>query len=311
MALHRLNQVVIGVPDVEKTAEFYRDFNLAETAPGLFATADGGEQLRLVQTPIRRLVELNIGADDEDDISRVASQLGKLDVAFQHNGAAISACDRGSGVNVRVTVAPRIKQEPVPAPLYNGPGRHDRVGDRSPFLPAGDALVRARPRKLGHVVIGTTEPEESNRFFLEGIGFKISDEVKGHAYFMRCSEDHHNLLVQRAPVQFLHHTSWQVEDVDEIGLGAQALLSKDPSRHVWGFGRHYIGSNFFWYFRDPAGNFAEYYSDLDCIVDDQLWKPQVWEGMRALYSWGPPPPASFLRPDDLTELMAGMHPARA
>jgi hypothetical protein len=127
---------------------------------------------------------------------------------------------------------------------------------------------------------------------------------------MRCSNDHHNFLVQKSPVQFLHHTSWEVEDVDAIGLGAQALLSKDPSRHVWGFGRHHIGSNFFWYFRDPAGNFSEYYSDLDVIIEDQLWKPGVWEGMRSLYSWGPPPPPSFIRPDDLAELMAGSHPTR-
>ena len=40
-------------------------------------------------------------------------------------------------------------------------------------------------------------------------------------------------------------------------------------------------------------------------------KPQVWEGMQSLYSWGPPPPPSFIRPDDLAELMAGLHPARA
>lgn len=310
MALHRLNQVVIGVPDVAKTAEFYRDFNLTETSPGRFETADGGEQLRLVETPVRRLVELRIGADDPDDVSRVAGQLAKLDVTHEHGETAVSAIDSGSGVKVTVEVARRLNQAPAPVPVYNGPGRIDRQG-RAPRLPKGDEMVRARPRKLGHVVVGSTEPEASNKFFLEGIGFKISDEVKGHAYFMRCSEDHHNLLVQRAPVQFLHHTSWQVEDVDEIGLGAQSLLTKDPSRHVWGFGRHHIGSNFFWYFRDPAGNFAEYYSDLDCIIDDQLWKPQVWEGMRALYSWGPPPPASFLRPDDLAELMAGMHPARA
>ena len=309
MALHRLNGVVIGVPDVEKTAEFYRDFNLTETAPGLFATADGGEQLQLTQTPVRRLLELKVGADSEDDISRVAAQLAGLDVKAVTTPTSVVAIDEGSGVRVSVTVAPRIKQAPVPAPVYNGPGRLDREG-RSPRLPPDDKPVRARPRKLGHVVIGSTEPEASNRFFLDGIGFKMSDEVKGHAYFMRCSEDHHNLLVQRAPVRFLHHTSWQVEDVDEIGLGAHALLSKDPSRHVWGLGRHYVGSNFFWYFRDPAGNFAEYYSDLDCIVDDQLWKPQVWEGMHALFSWGAPPPASFLRPDDLAELMAGNHPSR-
>jgi hypothetical protein len=76
---------------------------------------------------------------------------------------------------------------------------------------------------------------------------------------------------------------------------------------VWGLGRHHVGSNFFWYLRDPAGNFSEYYSDLDCIVDEQLWKPGVWEGSRGLYSWGPPPPPSFVHPEDLADLMTGSH----
>lgn len=69
-------------------------------------------------------------------------------------------------------------------------------------------------------------------------------------------------------MNFLHHTSWQVEDIDEIGRGATAMLENDPDRHVWGLGRHHVGSNFFWYLKDPAGNFSEYYSDIDCIVDD-------------------------------------------
>ncbi len=306
MSLHRMNSVTIGVPNVEATAEFYRDFNLTETARGVFASADGGDQLKLVHAPVRRIVELNVGAEDADDVARVASQMAKLDVAFERSETAITACDPGSGVRVTVEVAPKIVQAAAAPAVYNGPGRIDREG-RSPRLPIDDTPKRARPRKLGHIVFGSTEIEATNKFFIDGVGFKVSDEVKGAAYFLRCSQDHHNLLIQKAPVQFLHHTSWQVEDVDEIGLGAQALLSKDPARHVWGLGRHHVGSNFFWYFRDPAGNFSEYYSDLDCIVDDQLWKPQVWEGMHALYSWGPPPPASFLRPDDLAELMAGLH----
>jgi hypothetical protein len=74
-----------------------------------------------------------------------------------------------------------------------------------------------------------------------------------------------------------------------------------------GLGRHHVGSNSSGT-SDPAGNFAEYYADMDCILDDQLWKPQVWEGMHALYAWGPPPPPSFIRPDDLAELMAASHP---
>jgi hypothetical protein len=49
---------------------------------------------------------------------------------------------------------------------------------------------------------------------------------------------------------------------------------------------------------------------LDCIVDDQLWTPRVWEGMKSLVSWGPPVPPSFLAPDDLGALMAGAHTGR-
>ena len=304
MTLHRMNSITLGVPDPVKTATFYRAFNLTETSPGVFATADGGDQLRLVHAPTRRLVEVNIGAEHVDDIDRVAAQLAGIDATATRDDTGVTSTDPASGVRVRVEIAPPLTQEAAPAPVYNGPGRTERTG-RAPGLPKGEKADRARPRKLGHVVIGSTHPEASEKFFIEGIGFKISDQVNGLASFLRCTTDHHNLLIQRAPVQFLHHTSWQVQDVDEIGLGAQALLSEDPSRHVWGLGRHYVGSNFFWYFRDPAGNFAEYYTDMDVIIDDQLWKPQVWEGMHALYAWGPPPPPSFIRPDDLAELMAG------
>ena len=41
-----------------------------------------------------------------------------------------------------------------------------------------------------------------------------------------------------------------------------------PSGTSGASGRHHAGSNFFWYLKDPAGNFSEYYSDMDCIVDD-------------------------------------------
>jgi hypothetical protein len=57
----------------------------------------------------------------------------------------------------------------------------------------------------------------------------------------------------------------------------------------------------------PAGNFSEYFSDMDCNLEDQLWSPEVFQGREGLYSWGPPPPPSFLHPDDLAELMTGSH----
>lgn len=310
MAVHRMNSITLGVADVEKAAEFYRDFGLTEVQPKVFATEDGGEQMKLVQTPLRRLVELNVGAETPDDVDRVASQIASMDIDVRRTEEGLAAVDPGTGVRVLVEVAPPLEQPTVPATPYNGPGRDDRMG-RSPTLTTDAKPRQARPKKLGHVVIGTTQMEASKKFFEEAVGFKVSDEIKGHAFFMRCSTDHHNLLLQDAPLQFLHHTSWQVEDVDAIGQGAKALLDKDPARHAWGFGRHHIGSNFFWYFRDPAGNFCEYYSDMDVIPDDQIWKPEVWEGMTGFYAWGPPPPPSFIRPDDLAELMAGLHSSKA
>jgi len=306
MALHRLTQITIGVPELAPNAAYYEEFGLVPRGDGRFATSDGGEQLRLVLARRRCLLELGIGADDSDDVDRVATSLRRIGVAVARESEAAVAVDPGTGVRVVVATAARIHESVKAAAPTNAPGRRDRATRRAAAV-LRDGPVR--PRKLGHVVLGSTNLEASQKFFVDGIGFKVSDTIAGLASFLRCSTDHHNLLVQPAPVQLLHHTSWQVDDVDEIGRGARALLAEDPSRHVWGLGRHHIGSNFFWYLKDPAGNFTEYYADLDCILDDQLRKPGVFEGLRSLASWGPPVPPSFLFPEDLAELMAGMHTA--
>jgi catechol 2,3-dioxygenase-like lactoylglutathione lyase family enzyme len=304
MALHRLTSVSIGVPNVADTATYYEEFGLTRLEDNGFATVDGGEQLRLVSSPRRRLVELGIGVADPDDLDSAASRLAALDVAVAHTADVVTATDAGTGVRVVLSIADPIDSRPAPAIPQNAPGRPDRgTGRAEPIL--RESLVR--PRKLGHVVLGSTDLEASERFFIQGVGFKVSDTVPDAASFLRCSADHHNLLVQAAPTPFLHHTSWQVDDVDEIGRGATAMLEKDPARHVWGLGRHHIGSNFFWYLKDPAGNFSEYYADMDCVIDDQLWDPGVWNDIRALYSWGPPVPEAFLAPDDLAELMVAAH----
>jgi catechol 2,3-dioxygenase-like lactoylglutathione lyase family enzyme len=307
MALHRLTQIVMGVPNVEQTAAYYTEFGLTPRENGTLATVDGGEQLRIVASDRRRLVQLGVGADDPDDLDRVAASLASLGVPVERTAGSVRAVDPGTEITVQVEIAGRYQQEPTPAPEYNSPGVTARADQRAPGILRDQPV---RPRKLGHVVLGSTDQQLSQRFFQQGLGFKISDTVPGLAAFMRCSTDHHNVLVQQAPVAFLHHTSWQVDDVDEVGRGASSMLAADPGRHVWGLGRHHVGSNFFWYLKDPAGNFSEYYSDLDCIIDDALWTPGVWGGARGLYSWGPPPPPSFLAPEDLAAMMTGTHSPR-
>lgn len=309
MSLHRLSSVTIGVPNVERTASYYEEFGLTPHESGWFSTRDGGRQLRLVHAPTRRLIGLAIDADSEDDIYAITSRLTRLNLTTDVTDGALVSSEPVTGVEVRVAVSPRVVHEEVPAAPCNGPGRVERPMHRAP------AILRetpVRPSKLGHVVIGSTDQEASQRFFTEGIGLKISDEIPGIAAFMRCSTDHHNVLVQSAPVNFIHHTSWQVDDVDEVGRGATKMLENEPSRHVWGLGRHTVGSNFFWYLRDPAGNFSEYYSDLDCIIDDALWKPAVWDKMdpKSFLTWGPPMPPSFIEPEDLAGMMIGTHDPR-
>ncbi|MFD4324859.1 VOC family protein [Nocardioides sp. NPDC058538] len=306
MSLHRLSHVTIGVPDVAATTDYYTDFGLRPSGEATLATRDGGDQLQLTRAPFRRLVELGVAADDPDDLARIAASLQRLGHPASLDGDTLLTTEPVSGFTVRVRVLPRLRQDPQPATPYNGPGRIERSG-RAPGVLRTE---RVRPRRLGHAVAGTTDLATTMRFFVDGLGFKVSDHIGDKGAFMRCSTDHHNFLALQSPVNYLHHTSWQVDDIDDVGRGAHAMLEGAPERHVWGLGRHHAGSNFFWYLKDPAGNFSEYFSDMDCIPEDEIWTPEVLEGANGLFSWGPPPPPSFLEPEDLAALMTGAHSKR-
>jgi catechol 2,3-dioxygenase-like lactoylglutathione lyase family enzyme len=299
MALHQLCSITIGVPDTEPVAQYYEAFGLERTEHAALSTTEGGRQLFLETAPTRRLVQLVVGVDSPDDLDRVRASLKAADHHVASDETSISAVEPSSGVRVVLEVTPRPTPPVVEAPRYNGPGSPERVDERAPGILRNQTV---RPRKLGHVVFTTTNFGATNDFFTSHIGFKISDYIGDVGAFLRCSTDHHNLLVLEAPATFLHHSAWQVDDIDEIGRGASALIEGHPERHVWGLGRHHAGSNFFWYLRDPAGNFSEYYSDLDFIPEDAAWIPETAQGKFGLYNWGPEPPAMFLQPDDLMEL---------
>ena len=62
----------------------------------------------------------------------------------------------------------------------------------------------------------------------------------------------------------------------------------------WGVGRHAIGSNLFYYARDPWGSYAEYFYDMDYIPEDVAWEPRAWDPKYAVYCWGPDMPPDFI-----------------
>jgi catechol 2,3-dioxygenase-like lactoylglutathione lyase family enzyme len=307
MSLHRLSKIEVGLPDaaLASTRAFYREFGLHEGAPGRFASADGGEQLVFASAPRRALVALRVGVDDADDLGRAAAALARLDVACERSASALVATEPVTGIHVTLAIEPRVAQKASAQLPTNGPGRSSRVNARSAAAYA--PKDPPRPRRLSHVVTTSTDPVASRRFFVDGLGFRVSDEIAGlGAAFLRCSDDHHNLLVQPGPFAFLHHTAWQMDDVDAVGAAAAAMVAADPKRHAWGLGRHAIGSNYFWYLRDPAGNFAEYTSDLDVIADEEAWRVASAMPVAGLAAWGPPVPREFLAPDDIVALAKGL-----
>jgi catechol 2,3-dioxygenase-like lactoylglutathione lyase family enzyme len=301
MALHQLRSATIGVPDPEPVAAYYTEFGLIANGDGVFSTLDGDRQLFLKQSPSRRLLELVVGVDHRDDLTRADEALSDAGHHADVDDEQLRVVEPETGVCVVLQIAPRVTQQATTALASNGPGRIERPGARSPAVLRSDVV---RPRKLGHVVVTTTNFAATSQFFVHLIGFKVSDYIDEVGAFLRCSTDHHNLLVLGAPAVYLHHTAWQVDDVDAVGRGASAMLADHPERHVWGLGRHHAGSNFFWYLRDPAGNYSEYYADLDYIPEDGAWVPESHEGHLGLYNWGPPPPPSFLHPEDLAEIVA-------
>lgn len=304
MALHRLTQLTVGVPDPEGAADFYEAFGLRNLGQGRFATRDGGEQLRLVPARWRGVQRIGVACDDPDDLQRItaaATRAGHSATLCSAPTPMLEVSEPASGVVFEVSVAPRLTPTPHPLPSVNTPARTAR-----PDTPAAGVLRDApvQPAALSHLVLGTPNWAATLAFVTEIIGFEVSDALTGVIAFTRCSESHHNLAVQQAPCRLLHHMAFEVDDVDEVARGGSALTAADAGRHVWGLGRHAIGSNWFWYLRDPAGNYVEYTADLDRITSGDDYRPKDWQGQEWLYAYGPPVPPVFLEPADVAEILA-------
>ena len=308
MGLHRLTSITLGVPDVVASAAFFRDFGLSDQASSTqgstqLATRDGGEQVELVAAPTRRLIRLGVGAQHGDDLARIADRAASSPYAEIIDSTAdlLALREAATGLRVEVTVASPYAPPPA-AHTFNRPGADPERID----VPAASVLAAepVQPSNLTHVVYGTPDQPATLAFFTDVIGFEISDQVPGIIAFTRCGPVHHNLAVQAAPVAYPHHIAFEVDDIDDVVRGGQAMVDTDPDRHMWGVGRHAIGSNWFWYLREPGGTFVEYTADIDRISEQDKYTPKDWQGHEFLYSFGPPPPSEFLEPADMAELIA-------
>lgn len=142
---------------------------------------------------------------------------------------------------------------------------------------------------MGHTILFTPDIEASERFYREVLGFKLSDRNPGVVTFLNSGPgDHHVFGFVQSTHSGLHHSSFEVADMDEIATGAQKMAERGYTTG-WGLGRHSMGSNLFHYIRDPWGSWTEYFSDIDQISAD--WVGREWDVPPAV--WCPIMPSDF------------------
>jgi catechol-2,3-dioxygenase len=261
----------LQVPSLDTGQSFYDTFGLrtAERDNALVVRCDGREQDQavLLEGPVKRLhhVAFAVEPDSLPDWQRHLEGLGVrlLDAPAQLPGGLWFRDHEGNfGDRVR------------------------RV-DQARWLTADE---KPRPRRLGHMLIFSTDLDASEAYYARTLGLRLSDRIRGMATFMNSGPgDHHVFGFVPATHPGLHHSSWEVADIDQIAMGAQTMAAAGHS-HGWGLGRHTLGSNFFHYIQDPWGSWIEYSSDMDCITES--WKAGDWDCPPAV--WSPEIPADFI-----------------
>jgi catechol 2,3-dioxygenase-like lactoylglutathione lyase family enzyme len=311
MPLNGLLDIELRSADPSVLGEFWERRGMTRTADGVYGTADRPVQLRIAEGDHRHLAAVHLSCEHETDLAEIAGRLEQLGVEATVAGTTLTCTDPVLGHTVTVDVGAPAPLTPAASRPTNGPGQTTRATERADAV-AGRAEPRA-PRRLGHIVLGSPDIEASQHFYLDGLGFRVSDQIlNGVATFMRCEADHHNLLLHPAPTGYLNHYAMEVDDVDAIGAAGTAVLAERPDAHLVGVGRHNLGSNMFWYLTDPAGNSFEFFSDMDQIHDDEAWERdhcrRDWEGAdgpAGFSVWGPvEPPPRFFEPVDLPDIAA-------
>jgi catechol 2,3-dioxygenase-like lactoylglutathione lyase family enzyme len=158
-------------------------------------------------------------------------------------------------------------------------------------------------RRLGHFGFNVSRFEEAVRFYVDGLGFMISDELDFGArmsaeqkqglertagYFMRYGSDHHSFVLfpRRALEQLgmgggevtINQITWQVGSLREVSDAVDYF--EQQGIRVRRVGRDTPGSNWHAYPLDPDGHTNELYYGIEQIGWQGTSKP------RAMYNRG-------------------------
>jgi catechol 2,3-dioxygenase-like lactoylglutathione lyase family enzyme len=164
-----------------------------------------------------------------------------------------------------------------------GPDHHavlDPLGCRVEFLApsaAGDADAASAsgplPARLQHLGVRAPRPLELVRFYVDMLGFVLSDRVldaQGDltAAFLRTDAEHHCLAIFRAPVARFDHFSCETTDWEHLRHWADHMAEVGVDL-AWGIGRHGPGNDTFLMVKDVDGNMGEVSCDLEVCAPER------------------------------------------
>jgi catechol 2,3-dioxygenase-like lactoylglutathione lyase family enzyme len=288
-----LHHYALEVPDLAVADGFLQDFGLEtrEKDGSLVAQCPGRdqEQVRMTEAAAKRLhhVSFTLRPDSLDSVREALERAGVPVIEPPAGGTEDGLWVRDpDGTAVQLLDEAPAPARPVADVLANVGGTHQRIGVAQWQQVTSDVL----PRRLGHTLLFTPEPQRMTDFYTGVLGLRVSDRIHGLVTFLNAGPgDHHIFGFIASSHPGFHHASFEVPSIDAIALGADRMRGKgrEPG---WGLGRHTIGSNFFHYNPDPWGSWIEWFSDIDQI--DDCWVAGEWDVPPHL--WGTPPPAAFL-----------------
>ena len=292
LAIHSLDHLSLSVPDLAEAQAFYQAFGLRPSGGGkrLDISTQRGLAIELFESERRHLHHLTLGIY-AGDRARFEAKLQREGIARIDAPAGI---DRDSlwirdpdGNAIELAVLPRASLD-------------EKFIWHPEIAPGGAAGAppferRPHPRRLGHVFLFTPDVDRAIAFYGNVLGMRLSDRSGSIVAFMHSphGSDHHVIAFGHSSRPGFHHASFEVADIDDIGLGA-THMAEDGHKAGWGFGRHALGSNYFHYIRDPWGSFAEYFCDIDYIPAGSVWPARDVDPRFSLHLWGPDVPPYFL-----------------
>jgi len=162
--------------------------------------------------------------------------------------------------------------------------------------PVRSAAQSSKSTRLSHMAMFTPNLDRSLDLYARALGLRLADRAGDIIAFThgRHGSDHHMLAFATGPDVGLHHTSWDMPSVEDLGL-ANTQLRKSGYNIHWGFGHHVLGSNYFSYTADKWGQLWKNSCHIDYIEKDAEWEVANYADEDAFYVWGPDaPPDVFL-----------------